>query len=60
MNLTQKEIAHQKGISQTAVRKTITGIKRKLGNDKMPKSRMFKLLQAQGVLIEFKPMLDPQ
>ena len=60
MNHTQKEIANTKGTSQTAVRKTIRGIKRKLGNEKMPKSLMFKHLQSQGVLLEFVSLLQPQ
>ncbi len=49
-NKTQKEIAYLHSCSETAVRKVITNIKRKLGHEFMPNSQMMDLLGQIGVL----------
>jgi len=49
-NLSHKEIAYQNSCSQTAVRKVICNIKRKLGCESMPTSYMLKKLKEIGVL----------
>jgi DNA-binding CsgD family transcriptional regulator len=51
VNLTQKEIAFRHQCSETAVRKVIMNVKKKLGQDSMPCSIMFQKLKERGVLI---------
>tara|TARA_B100001094_G_C18178584_1_gene799441 strand:- start:1599 stop:2405 length:807 start_codon:yes stop_codon:yes gene_type:complete len=51
MNWTQKEIAYHHQVSETAVRKVIINIKRKLGQEFMAHSTMFRILKQKGVLI---------
>tara|TARA_B100001094_G_C18195716_1_gene810739 strand:+ start:1529 stop:2302 length:774 start_codon:yes stop_codon:yes gene_type:complete len=47
--MSQKEIAYRYQVSETAVRKTIGNIKRKMGHEAMPNSKLFKLLREQGI-----------
>tara|TARA_B100001094_G_C18170890_1_gene795021 strand:- start:389 stop:1144 length:756 start_codon:yes stop_codon:yes gene_type:complete len=54
-NLTHKEIAYKHNCSQTAVRKVISNIKRKLGNEFMPTSQMLLSLNDKGVLSSCTP-----
>ncbi len=49
-NLTHKEISYKHNCSQTAVRKVISNIKRKLGNEYMPTSSMLIKLNEIGAL----------
>lgn len=49
-NLTQKEIAYKHGVSETAVRKVILNIKRKLGYEYMSHTTMMIKLKELGVL----------
>tara|TARA_B100001094_G_C18190952_1_gene807204 strand:+ start:211 stop:1005 length:795 start_codon:yes stop_codon:yes gene_type:complete len=49
-NKTQKEIAYEHNCSETAVRKVILNIKRKLGYEYMANSAMFNLLEQKDVL----------
>ncbi len=48
--LTHKEISFKEMCSEAAVRKVITNIKRKLGNESMPASKMLKLLKEKNAL----------
>ena len=50
MNKTHKEIAFNHEVSDVAVRNVLRNIKRKLGNDYMSTSLMFKRLKSKGVL----------
>jgi DNA-binding CsgD family transcriptional regulator len=46
--MSQKEIAYRYNVSETAVRKVIYNIKRKLGNESMPNSQLFCILKQVG------------
>lgn len=55
--MTHKEIAHQHGCSETAVRKVIINIKRKLGCPYLSSSEMMRRLKHHGVLGMFNEAL---
>tara|TARA_B100001094_G_scaffold228083_1_gene222628 strand:+ start:200 stop:979 length:780 start_codon:yes stop_codon:yes gene_type:complete len=54
-NLTHKEIAYKYNCSETAVRKVILNIKRKLGNEYYSNSVMFEMLHQKQVLSHCLP-----
>ena len=60
MNLTHKEIAFRHQCSETAVRKVIGNVKKKLGQDSMPCSMMFQMLKERGVLIGLTHKFMPE
>ena len=51
--MSQKEIAYRYQVSETAVRKTIGNIKRKMGHEAMPNSKLFKILKEQGITMTY-------
>ena len=51
--MSQKEIAYRQQVSETAVRKVLSNVKRKFGHEAMPNSKLFKILKKYGVTLAF-------